>query len=71
MTNLTALLSRFTDSEITPDALLDDLIRCPLQRTYCLVADIDEAFGIHTPDSVASSWVTVSDILKSLETIDA
>lgn len=71
MTDLTPILTRFTDASWDEDTLLDDLIRCPLQRLFCLHMALEEAFETHISDAEFRQIRTVGDILRSLETIDA
>lgn len=69
--NLTPILSRFTDASWDDDTLLDDLIRCPLQRLFCLHLALEEAFETHISDAAFRRIRTVGDIIRILEMIDA
>lgn len=66
VSELTAILQRHAIAEVTPDAVLADLIPCCLTRVFTLVCEIDEAFDMCIPDAVSAGWQTVADIQRTV-----
>lgn len=54
-------------SMVQPGYVLDDDLGCNSIDRVCIAVAIDEAFGIEVSDDDVAKWITVQDVVETVE----